>query len=36
MDEIIKRYRGKTTSQGHKLEVTREGDELHHRVQARR
>jgi hypothetical protein len=23
MDEIIKRYRGRTTSQGHKLEVTR-------------
>ena len=27
MDEVIKRYRGRTTSQGHKLEVTRDGDE---------
>jgi hypothetical protein len=28
MDEIIRRYEGRTTSQGHKLEVTREGDEI--------
>jgi hypothetical protein len=28
MDGIIRRYEGKTTSLGHKLEVTREGDEL--------
>jgi hypothetical protein len=26
MDEIIRHYKGKTTSQGHKLEVTRESD----------
>ena len=28
MDEIIRRYEGRPTSQGHKLEVTREGDEV--------
>ena len=28
MDGIIRRYEGKTTSQGHKLEVTRTGGEL--------
>ena len=28
MDKIIERYEGKTTSEGHKLEVTRHGDEL--------
>lgn len=28
MDGIIKRYKGRTTSQGHKLEVTRDGDEI--------
>jgi hypothetical protein len=28
MDRIIKRYRGRTTSQGHKLEVTREASEM--------
>jgi hypothetical protein len=28
MDEIIKRYKGRTTSQGHKLEVSRESDEV--------
>jgi hypothetical protein len=28
MDEIIRRYEGRTTSGGHKLEVTREGDEV--------
>jgi hypothetical protein len=26
MDEIIKRYKGRTTSQGHKLEVSQESD----------
>ncbi len=28
MDEIIRRYEGRPTSQGHKLEVTRDGDEV--------
>jgi hypothetical protein len=28
MDEIIRRYEGRTTSQGHQLEVTREGDQV--------
>ena len=28
MDEFIKRYKGRTTSQGHKLEVTRDGEEV--------
>jgi hypothetical protein len=28
MDEIIRRYKGATTSQGHKLEVTRDGEEV--------
>jgi hypothetical protein len=27
MDEVIKRYNGRTTSQGHKLDVTQDGDE---------
>ena len=28
MDEIIRRYEGRPTSQGHRLEVTREGHEV--------
>jgi hypothetical protein len=28
MDKIIRRYEGRPTSQGHKLEVTRDGDEI--------
>ena len=28
MDEVIRRYNGRPTSQGHKLEVTRDGDEV--------
>ena len=28
MDEVIRRYRGRTTSQGHKLDVTCDGEEV--------
>jgi hypothetical protein len=28
MDDVIKRYKGRTTSQGHKVDVTRDGDEF--------
>ena len=28
MDEIINRYKGKTTSEGHKLEARRDGDNV--------